>query len=95
MKKVFIKQLENHLDYLKIREHKIIAHEIEGIDLEYAFNRLECLCNPKKKSLFHGYANVFDHNFTVEQKIIIFKIIDEIESSIPVKIFDFFEAIKA
>ncbi|MBE0572165.1 MAG: hypothetical protein IH618_11530 [Ignavibacteriaceae bacterium] len=95
MKKVFIKQLENRLDYLKKREHKIITHEIEGTDLEYGFNRLASLCNPKNKSLFHGYANVFDHNFNSEQKTIIFKLIDEIESSIPVKIFNFVEAIKA
>jgi hypothetical protein len=81
--------------WLKTRENNIINQKIEGLDLEYGFNRLATHCNPKSRSLFHGYANIFDHNFNTEQKIIIFKIIDEIEQSIPVKMFDFYEALKA
>ena len=92
MKLVATKQLKERLDWLQIRERKL-NEDIFGIDLEYAFGRLAKYCGVNKIGLFHSSANTFDHNFSMEQKKIIFGLIDNIEQNIKWRGIDWSEIV--
>jgi len=92
MKLVAKKQLKERLDWLQIRERKL-NEDIFGIDLEYGFGRLAKYCGVNKNGLFHSSANTFDHNFSMKQKKIIFKFIDDIEQNIKWRGIDWSEII--
>lgn len=92
MKLVATKQLKERLDWLQIRERKL-NEDILGIDLEYAFGRLAKNCGVNNNGLFHSSANTFDHNFTMEQKKIIFRLIDNIEQNIKWRGIDWSEIV--
>ena len=90
IKNGFIKQLETRLSWFRTRENKLKG-DIGGIDLEDGFNRIAKYCGVRDNSLFHSSANTFDHNFSIEQKKIIFEFIDEIEQNRKWKGIDWYE----
>ena len=92
MKLVAIKQITERLDWLKMRERQL-NEDIYGIDLEYAFGRLAKYCGVNKNGLFHSSANTFNHNFSMEQKKIIFRLIDDIEQNIKWRGIDWSEIV--
>lgn len=92
IKSVAIKQLKERLDWLKIRE-KRLTENIYGIDLEYCFSRLAKYCGINDNGLFHSSANTFDHNFTMDQKKILFELIDRIERNIKWRGIDWSEIV--
>ena len=77
-----IAKLQEHLDYLKTREEQL-TEKIEGLDLEYAFNRVAQLCDRRNAHLFQGASSFFDQNFSQKQKRILFRLLNDIEETLP------------
>lgn len=90
IKKGVIRQLKERLDWFRIREQRLDG-DVFGIDIEYGLERIAKYCKVRKKGLFHSSANTFDHNFTMEQKKIIFEYIDRIEQNIDWRGIDWYE----
>lgn len=74
--------IRTHLDYLKTREEQL-ASQADGLDIEYGFNRIARRCGTRKLNLFQGLSTFFDHNFDPEQKNILFRLLNDIEESLP------------
>lgn len=72
--------IQMHLLHLKTREEQL-AGQADGLDLEYAFNRIAKRCGSRKPNLFHGLSTFFDHNFDVKRKNILFRLVNDIEES--------------
>lgn len=89
IKNGIITQLEERLNWFRVREDRL-KNKIYGIDIEYGLSRIAYLSGVKDKSLFHGYANIFEHNFSMDQKKIIFKMIDKIEQNLTWKGIDLY-----
>jgi hypothetical protein len=76
------KQWQERLDWLRDRE-RYISGKIDGIDIEYALQRIANLAGSREPGLFHGIAGHLDDVFDREQRRELFKLMDKIELSIP------------
>ena len=73
-------KVQTQLDYLQMREEQLTG-EVDGLDLESAFNHVAARCSRRSANLFQGSSTFFDHNFTPEQKRILFRLLNDIEEA--------------
>ena len=81
----FIRLLRERLGWLRNREEELKG-QIDGLALQFIFNRLAQRCGVKNKSMFNGYTAVFDNCFDQKQKNLLFYLLDRIEQDIPWRI---------
>lgn len=72
---------QSRLDHLKHREAKLRG-DVDGLDLEYAFNVIANLAGAKDRSLFHGLAGWFEMTFSTNQRRALLKIANRIEKEV-------------
>lgn len=77
-------QIQERLAFLQIRERQLVE-PLDGLDFEYILNDIGRRCKAKNKYLFHGIATTIDHNFDMEQKRILYRLLNEIQENIPWK----------
>lgn len=80
-KRNVIGHYQNRLDYLKGRGKKLKG-EVDGLDLEYAFDYLARLAGSRKRSMFHGLCGWFEMIFDPEQRRALLRIVDKIEKEV-------------
>ncbi|MFH0989612.1 MAG: hypothetical protein V1799_06300 [bacterium] len=78
------RQWQNRLDWLRTRGI-ILENNIEGINLEYAFTRIADLVGVSNKNLFFGLASYFNSRFPPDDRKEIYRLLDKIEQSVPLK----------
>lgn len=66
-KKNVILHYQTALENIKHRETKLKG-DVDGLDLEYAFNKIASLAGAKDRSLFHGLCGWFEMVFNAEQR---------------------------
>ena len=75
-----VEELERHLAWLRGREERYQGN-VEGIDIEYQLGQLQRLIMPKAD--YPRLPTVIDHGFGREQLGLIYRLLDNIEESIP------------
>ena len=81
LKKKVIQHYQIRLSYLKHREAKLKGN-VNGLDLEYAFNEIASLAGSKDHRLFHGLCGWFEMMFSAKQRRALLKIADKIEKKV-------------
>lgn len=76
-----IATIQARLEFLKTREEQL-NEEIDGLDLENEFNWIAKRCGSVRADLFRNTSTFFDHNFTPEQKRLIFRILNDIQENL-------------
>jgi hypothetical protein len=79
---LFIKELDDQLQCLKVKEKKL-SGPINGIDIEMQLTHIVSRVKIRNKHLFYHTANSFDHQFDMKQKEIIYKMFNEIIENLP------------
>lgn len=80
-KRNVIQHYQDRLDYLQSRGAKL-SGDVDGLDLEYAFDYIARLAGSKKRNLFHGLCRWFEMVFTPEQMRALLGIADRIEKDV-------------
>ena len=76
-----ISQIKQRLSHLKIKERKLKG-PIDSIDIEYRLRWLAKRCNVKNKNLFFGIAGYIEQHFSVEQRKVLYELLNKIEENI-------------
>jgi len=90
IKKGFIRQMEDRLSYLQTNE-QMLNGAVNGIDIIPRFQRVAKLAGSRNKNFLWHEEDLFDQNFTSEQKKILFSILNQITESIPWKGIDWYK----
>lgn len=88
------KEVRRRLDFLKYREESL-QEPVTGIDIEYFLQYIADRCGVRNKNLFHGIAGTIDFSFDMEQKKIIYELLNRIEEDIPWRAIDWIEVVRA
>ena len=92
-KTLYIKELDNQLEHLKVKEEQLFG-SIEGIDIEMQLTHIVSRVKIRNKNLFFHTANSFDHQFDEKQKKIIFQLLNEIIENLPKMKIDIFKILQ-
>jgi hypothetical protein len=76
--------IQSRLDFLRIREEKSKG-EITGIDIEHKLEKIAELALRRryKQPFYHGYATLIEHNFSSEQRKLIYFLLSKIDEALP------------
>lgn len=80
----YVRQFQERLNWLRKKEE--LKGQADGLDLALAFNRIARKCGVSNKSMFNGYADVFNNRFEKNQKNLLYELLNKIEQDIPWKI---------
>lgn len=76
--------LQKRLEHRQVAERIRAGEEqIDGLALEHLLNELAVMAGCRTRQLFYGWATMLDHTFPVEQRRVIFTIIDKIKCHTP------------
>ncbi len=82
MKREFLRQLQDRLDWLK-RQEEQYQKGVDGVTIEYMLRRLGKRCARRRYNDFHyGYATSIDHTFPPKQKLFLYRLLADIEDRI-------------
>lgn len=82
LRKGFLKQIDERLALLRTKE-KILTSTVSGRFLEIQLRHLARLAGSRGADLHHGVGALFDRKFGPKQRILLYRILLEIEESIP------------
>lgn len=86
-------EIRRRLDFLKYREQSL-QEPIDGLDVEYSLQRIADRCGVRTESLFHGIATYINDSFDMEQKKIIYELLNKIEEDISWKAIEWSRVIR-
>src|SRR5262249_46851729 len=87
-------EVRRRLDFLKYREESL-QESVTGIDVEYFLQYIADRCGVRDKNLFHGIAGTIDYSFDMEQKKVIYELLNKIEEDIPWRAIDWIRVIRS
>ena len=91
IKKGFEKQINDRLDFLKIREEKFEEKLVDPLDIEYQLRHLAQCARVRNKNIFFGIAGYIQTEFLPEQRKVLYHLLNEIEEGISWRGIDYYE----
>ncbi len=90
----YILQIKERLQFLQIREVKLF-NPIDGLSIEYELRSIARRAGIRDHGIFHSTASVFDEQFDLDQKNILFRLLNRIQEGIPWNGIDYYRLFSA
>lgn len=91
LKKGYTKQINERLQFLRIKEEQLKRELIDPIDIEYQLRRLARRAGARNRNILLGIAGCIKMHFPPKQRKVLYHLLNEIGENIPWEGIDYGE----